>query len=285
MKILVTGSNGQLGEELRKIAPDYPYEFVFTTREELDLQDMPHISDFIRYGEFDWIINCAAYTAVDRAEEEKEKAELVNTTAVFNMVQAAEWIGAKFIHISTDYVFDGKKSTPYTEDDTVNPLSAYARTKAEGEKYVLKYNFGMVIRSSWLFSSFGHNFVKTMLSLAQRTQDIGVVYDQVGTPTYAADLARFIMLVIDYHHKDKVLFTPGLYHYSNEGVASWYDFAHAIFEYKEISVNLRPLRTSEFPRPAVRPPYSVLDKLKVKKLYGITIPHWRDSLKRMLSLI
>ncbi len=285
MKILVTGSTGQLGQELRKIAQEYDYEFVFTNSADLDLRDMPRVSDFIRYEGFDWIINTAAYTAVDKAEEEKDEAFLVNSMAVFNMVQAAEWIGAKFIHISTDYVFDGLKSTPYTEQDDINPLSVYAQSKADGEKYVLKYNFGMVIRSSWLYSEFGHNFVKTMLRLASERDEISVVYDQVGSPTYALDLARMIMRIIDNHRSQQVLFQPGLYHFSNEGVASWYDFAHSIFEYMDKDIFIKPIRTSEFPRPAQRPAYSVLDKSKLKALYNISIPHWRDSLKNALQRI
>ncbi len=254
MKILVTGSTGQLGQELRRLAMQYDdYQFVFTNTDKLDLRDMPHVSDFIRYEGFDWIINAAAYTAVDKAEEDRENAFLVNSRAVFNMVQAAEWIGAKFIHISTDYVFDGKKAQPYTEQDTVNPLGIYAKSKAEGEQYVLKYNFGIVLRSSWLYSEYGNNFVKTMLTLAEKKQEISVVYDQVGTPTYALDLARMIMMIIEKHENEQLLIQPGLYHFSDEGVASWYDFAQAIFEYTGKEIKLFPIRTSQFPRPAPRP--------------------------------
>ncbi len=284
MKILVTGSTGQLGQELRRLAMQYDdYQFVFTNTDKLDLRDMPHVSDFIRYEGFDWIINAAAYTAVDKAEEDRENAFLVNSRAVFNMVQAAEWIGAKFIHISTDYVFDGKKAQPYTEQDTVNPLGIYAKSKAEGEQYVLKYNFGIVLRSSWLYSEYGNNFVKTMLTLAEKKQEISVVYDQVGTPTYALDLARMIMMIIEKHENEQLLIQPGLYHFSDEGVASWYDFAQAIFEYTGKEIKLFPIRTSQFPRPAPRPSFSVLDKAKIKSLYKVDIPHWRDSLKKALA--
>ena len=285
MKVLVIGSTGQLGSELRKIAHNYDCEFVFTSTQDLDLKDMPHVSDFIRYEGFDWIINTAAYTAVDKAEEEKDEAFLINSMAVFNMVQAAEWIGAKFIHISTDYVFDGQKSTPYTEEDEINPRGIYAQSKAEGEKYVLKYNFGIVIRSSWLYSEFGYNFVKTMLRLARERNEISVVFDQVGTPTYAQDLAEMIMTIIQRHEKGQQLIEPGLYHFSNEGVASWYDFAQAIFEYSGKDVRLLPIRTHQFPRPAPRPAYSVLDKTKIKNLYNITIPHWRQSLRKAIESI
>ncbi len=285
MKVLVTGSTGQLGGELQKIAHNYHCDFVFTTTQDLDLKDMPHVSDFIRYEGFDWIINTAAYTAVDKAEEEKDEAFLINSMAVFNMIQAAEWIGAKFIHISTDYVFDGRKSTPYTEQDEINPQSVYAQSKAEGEKYVLKYNFGIVIRSSWLYSEFGHNFVKTMLRLASQRDEISVVFDQVGTPTYARDLAEMIMTIIQRHEKGGQLIEPGLYHFSNEGVASWYDFAQTIFEYSGKNVRLLPIRTHQLLRPAPRPAYSVLDKSKIKNLYNITIPHWRQSLRKAIKRI
>ncbi len=285
MKVLVTGATGQLGQEIRKISHRFDCEFVFTGSRDLDLRDMPHVSDFIRYEGFDWIINAAAYTAVDRAEEEKDEAFVVNSMAVFNMVQAAEWIGAKLIHISTDYVFDGKKSSPYTEQDEINPQGVYAQSKAQGEKYVLKYNFGMVIRSSWLYSQYGKNFVKTMLRLASERDQINVVFDQVGTPTYALDLAQVIMYIIQSHEKGEILFQPGLYHYSNEGVASWYDFAQAIFEYTGKKVNLQPIKTEEFPRPAPRPSFSVLDKTKIKSVYNLSIPHWRESLKKALLAI
>ena len=283
MKILVTGKNGQLGNELQALSQKYDFDFTFIAKEDIDLADMPRINDFIRYNAFDWIINTAAYTAVDKAEYEKEQAFMINAKAVFNMVQAAEILGAKFIHISTDYVFDGKKNLPYSERDEINPLSVYGLSKAKGEEYVLKYNLGMVIRSSWLYSNYGNNFVKTMLKLAKEKNRIKVVYDQIGTPTYAQDLAKMIMYIIECHNNKTVLFTPGLYHFSNEGVASWYDFAQSIFEYINLKLILEPIRTEEFPRPAPRPYFSVLDKSKIKAKYGISIPHWRESLSNMLK--
>ena len=283
MKILVTGKNGQLGNELQDLSQKYDFDFTFIAKEDIDLADMPRINDFIRYNGFDWIINTAAYTAVDKAEYEKEQAFMINAKAVFSMVQAAEILGAKFIHISTDYVFDGKKNLPYSEEDEINPLSVYGLSKAKGEEYVLKYNFGMVIRSSWLYSNYGNNFVKTMWKLAKEKNRIKVVYDQIGTPTYAQDLAKMIMYIIECHNNKTVLFTPGLYHFSNEGVASWYDFAQSIFEYINLKLILEPIRTEEFPRPAPRPYFSVLDKSKIKVKYDISIPHWRESLSNMLK--
>ncbi len=283
MKILVTGATGQLGQSFRRLADARgDMEFVFTSTKDLDLLDMPRVSDFIRYESFDWILNFAAYTAVDKAEEEKDLAFALNRDAVFNMVQAAEWIGAKFVHISTDYVFDGKKARPYVEDDPVNPLSVYAKSKAQGEEYVVNYHSGLVIRTSWLYSEYGHNFVKTMLGLAAKKDMIQVVYDQTGTPTYAGDLARMILVLIEKVNAGEIKFQSGVYHYSNEGVASWYDFAKAVFEIKNINVRLQPVLTGQFPRPAPRPFYSVMDKTKIKKYLGLTIPYWRDSLRIML---
>ncbi len=285
MKVLVTGVNGQLGSEFKKLVETRQVkgEFVFTGSSELDLLDMPKVSDFIRYGGFDWILNFAGYTAVDKAEEEQNKAYALNRDAVFNMVQAAEWIGAKFVHISTDYVFDGRNYKPYTEEDRKNPLSVYGKSKSEGEDYVLRYFDGMVIRTSWLYSAQGHNFVKTMLRLANERDEIKIVYDQIGTPTSARDLAGFILHVLEAVESGEMAFQPGVFHYSNEGVASWYDFALAVFEIAGIDIKVVPITTSEFPTPAQRPYYSVLAKEKVKRVFGCSIEYWKESLRKILK--
>ncbi len=286
MKILVTGATGQLGQSFKKIASSLPYEFVFTSSRELDLLDLPRVSDFIRYESFDWILNFAAYTAVDMAEDEPEKAYALNAEAVFNMVEAAEWVGTKVLHISTDYVFDGHKCQPYTENDLINPQSIYAKSKAKGEQYVLNYHSGMVIRTSWLYSEFGHNFVKTILRLAKEKDRISVVYDQIGTPTYAGDLAVAIAEVLKQVIGGHLPFPSGeVFHFSNEGVASWYDFAVEILRYKNIDIDVLPVETKDFPRPAERPFYSVLNKNKFKKAFNFKISHWRDSLFKVLKLL
>ncbi len=286
MRILVTGATGQLGQSFKKIASSLPYEFVFTSSKELDLLDLPRVSDFIRYESFDWILNFAAYTAVDRAEDEPDKAYALNAEAVFNMVEAAEWVGTKVLHISTDYVFDGQKCQPYAENDLINPQSIYAKSKAKGEQYVLNYHSGMVIRTSWLYSEFGHNFVKTILRLAKEKDRLSVVYDQIGTPTYAGDLAVAIAEVLKQVIEGRLPFPSGeVFHFSNEGVASWYDFAVEILRYKNIDIDVLPVETKEFPRPAERPFYSVLNKNKFKSTFKQRIPYWKDSLHKVLKFL
>ena len=284
MKILVTGATGQLGQEFMQLAKDLPWQFIYSSTRHLDLLDLPKVADYIRFESFDYILNFAAYTAVDKAESEPDKAFALNADAVFNMVQAAEWVGTKIIHISTDYVFDGRKCQPYTEIDPVNPLSIYGKSKAKGEQFVLNYHGGMVIRTSWLYSHYGNNFVKTMLRLARERETITVVYDQIGTPTYAGDLAAAILHVLDWGINRQMPFPSGeIFHFSNEGVASWYDFAREIFDLAHIKVDLQPIETKQFPRPAQRPFYSVLSKDKFKKIFKFSIPHWKDSLKTLIK--
>jgi dTDP-4-dehydrorhamnose reductase len=246
----------------------------------LDITNEKAIDDFFEKNNPVYIINCAAYTAVDKAESDVDSAEKVNSLAPKLLAKQAKKFNAKLIHISTDYVFDGLASKPYIETNKDNPQSIYGKTKLQGEQLSVAENpQTIIIRTSWLYSSFGNNFVKTMLRLAGEREKLNVVFDQVGTPTYAADLANTILSVIQISEKQPEKFVPGIYHYSNEGVASWYDFAKAVFEISEIKCIVSPVRSVEFPTPASRPEYSVLDKSKIKNTFGIDIPYWRDSLK------
>jgi dTDP-4-dehydrorhamnose reductase len=278
VRILVTGSNGQLGNEIRVLAGDYPdFEFIYTDLDELDITDGLMVEAFFAANRPQVIINCAAYTAVDKAESDEAKAYQINTTAVENLSKSATSIGALIVQISTDYVFDGKSYLPYTESDKTNPLSAYGRTKLEGEKAVFKYaSKGLILRTAWLYSAFGNNFVKTMTKYGIERPELNVVYDQVGTPTYARDLSMAILDIIP-----RAVETSGvnLFHYSNEGVASWYDFARTIMSVSGISCEIKPIRTKDYPLPAPRPCFSVLDKSKIKDVYNIHIPYWSDSVK------
>lgn len=276
--ILVTGANGQLGSELKHLSQFHPFHFVFTDIEELDITSMEEMEAFFSSQKFDWVINCAAYTAVDKAEEEKELADLVNHKAAGNLAAVSSRFKAKLIHISTDFVFDGNSFTPYTEKDKPHPLSVYGKTKWEGEKAVLKRcPQAVIIRTSWLYSSYGNNFVKTIMEAAKKRESLNVVFDQIGTPTYARDLAQAVLSIIRFRD-----FVPGIYHYSNEGVASWYDFAKAIMEIAGMECRIEPIETHQYPTPARRPACSVLNKAKIKKTYRIEIPYWRDSLKKCL---
>ncbi|MCW3786755.1 dTDP-4-dehydrorhamnose reductase [Plebeiibacterium sediminum] len=282
MNILVTGGNGQLGSELKHIAFQYPQlNCMFTDVEELDITNQDDIISYVEEHNVGLIINCAAYTAVDKAESDIERARIINATAVKNLIKACELSSAKLIHISTDYVFNGEAFCPLKESDQVIPLGVYGLTKLEGEQYVVSSNEeGIIIRTSWLYSSFGNNFVKTMMRLGVERESLGVIFDQVGTPTYAADLAGAIMSIINSNEKlDK---KGKVYHYSNEGVASWYDFALAIFELSGIKCIVNPIEASEYPTPAKRPYYSVLNKKKIKNDFNISIPYWRDSLRSCL---
>lgn len=285
MNLLITGANGQLGSELRKLHTLFPqHQFIFTDIAELDITDAEAVSSFFEQNKVQCCINAAAYTAVDKAESEADKATLINVEAVKLLASACNKYNALLIHVSTDYVFSGQNYTPYHEANTVAPASVYGKTKAEGEQIAMQENPStVIIRTSWLYSTFGNNFVKTMLRLAESKPELRVVADQVGTPTYAEDLASAILQIIDFLNfkKDKDIF--GIYHYSNEGVASWYDFAHAIFEIKNQKVEVKPIKTVEYPTPAMRPAYSILDKYKIKNTFGISIPHWRESLKRCLN--
>lgn len=280
-RILVTGADGQLGCELKALSKGN-YEnlaFIFTDKQQLDITDLDKIESLIELEKIEYVINCAAYTAVDAAEENHQAALLINATAVDNLAIACRRFNAKLIHISTDYVFDGKSYRPYLESDLVSPNSVYGTTKLLGEQAALSDNTkAIVIRTSWLYSQYGANFVKTMLKLGRERENLSVVYDQIGSPTYAADLALTIIKIIVSE------FYPGIYHYSNEGVCSWYDFTKAIHRLAGIEgCNVSPIESKEYPTRAERPHYSVLNKRKIKEKFNITIPHWEDSLGRCIE--
>ena len=273
--ILITGANGQLGNEMRVLSMENPeYTCFFTDVAELDICNRQAVMDFVKVNGVQTIVNCAAYTAVDKAEDNVELCTKLNADAVGYLAQAAEANGAEFIQISTDYVFDGTSHVPYRETDPTCPNSVYGSTKLEGERNALTYcSRAMVIRTAWLYSTFGNNFVKTMVRLGKERDSLGVIFDQIGTPTYARDLARAIFVAI----RQGVV--PGVYHFSNEGVCSWYDFTKAIHRLAGITIcQVKPLHTSEYPTKAIRPHYSVLDKTKIKETYQIEIPYWMDSL-------
>ena len=276
MNILITGCNGQLGNEIQLLEKENPQHQWFNTDvQELDITNVDAVRLFVQKHQIDGIVNCAAYTAVDKAEDNEELCTKLNAEAPAYLAKAIGDRGGWMIQISTDYVFDGSKHTPYVEDDDTCPNSVYGRTKLVGELNVQKLcERSMVIRTAWLYSTFGNNFVKTMIRLGKERPELGVIFDQIGTPTYARDLAIAIMTAID---KGIV---PGVYHFSNEGVISWYDFTKAIHRMAGItSCHVRPLHTAEYPTPANRPHYSVLDKTKIKQTYGIEIPYWEESLK------
>lgn len=284
IKVLVTGSNGQLGSELKELAMNYPlYEFLFTDVPELDISNRSNVSQYFQIHNPDVIINCAAYTAVDKAESDEESAFKINAVAPHILAIAAAEYGAFMVHISTDYVYDGLNHSPYTENDRINPLSVYARSKAAGEKAVLETNVkAIIIRTSWLYSAFGTNFVKTILRYGVERESLTVVFDQTGTPTYARDLAQTIL---DTLPMAMLSDTTEVYHYSNEGVASWYDFAKAIIDIAELNCKVLPIPAREYALPAERPFYTVLDKAKIKKKFAIEIPYWRDSLQHCMKRI
>lgn len=276
MNILVTGCNGQLGNEIQLLEREYPqHQWYNTDVQELDITDVNAIRQFVLEHQIDGIINCAAYTAVDKAEEQEELCTKLNAEAPAYLASAVGSRGGWMIQISTDYVFDGTSHVPYVEDDDTCPNSVYGRTKLVGELNVQKLcEKSMIIRTAWLYSTFGNNFVKTMIRLGKERSELGVIFDQIGTPTYAHDLAHVIMTVV------RKGIVPGVYHFTNEGVISWYDFAKAIHRIAGIKTcHVRPLHTAEYPTPARRPHYSVLDKTKIKKVYGIEIPYWEDSLR------
>jgi dTDP-4-dehydrorhamnose reductase len=280
MNILVTGCNGQLGNEIQLLEKEYPQHTYFNTDvAELDITNQLAVNDFINRHAIDGVINCAAYTAVDKAEGDKELCTTLNTVAPSYLAAAIDKRGGWIIHVSTDYVFDGTHHTPYVETDTPSPDSVYGSTKLAGELGVSKFcKKHMIIRTAWLYSAFGNNFVKTMIRLGKEKTELGVIFDQIGTPTYARDLAVAIMTAVD-----KGIET-GVYHFSNEGVISWYDFTKAIHRIAGIKdCKVRPLHTSEYPTAANRPAYSVLDKTKIKQTYGIEIPYWEDSLKECIE--
>ncbi len=276
MKILITGANGQLGNEMQILAQENnQHEYIFTDVQELDICNEQAVRMFVKENGVEVIVNCAAYTAVDKAEDDEAFADKLNHVAPGYLASAAEEVGASLIHVSTDYVFDGTAHVPYTEDISPSPNSAYGRTKLAGEQVVMQQcSRAMVIRTAWLYSIYGNNFVKTMIRLGKERETLGVVFDQIGTPTYANDLARSIMVAINQG------IVSGIYHFSNEGVCSWYDFTRAIHRMAGITTcKVSPLHTHEYPAKAPRPNYSVLDKTKIKNTFNITIPHWEDSLQ------
>jgi dTDP-4-dehydrorhamnose reductase len=284
--ILVTGSSGQLGQSLSSIANHYPdYTFTFANRAELELSDSNSIATFFDHRQFDLIINCAAHTAVDKAESEPELADQINHLAVKQLAELARKHNTKLIHISTDYVFNGTQYRPYVETDDVAPQSVYGETKLKGEQALLTTmpNNALIIRTSWVYSEYGNNFVKTMLRLGKERDALNVIFDQVGTPTYAHDLAQAIMAIVNSESFNKTTFSSKIYHYSNEGVCSWYDIAKTIFELSNVSCDVSPIETKDYPTPATRPNYSLLNKAKIKQSYKITIPYWKDSLKQCLN--
>lgn len=288
--ILVTGSNGQLGNEIRRISANHEnnFRFFFTDVAELDITDLRAVDSFIKENNINYIINCAAYTAVDKAEDDVDLCYKINRDAVANLGQAATNNNAKVIHISTDYVYDGTANKPYVETDTVNPQSVYGKSKQEGEAELLKACANsIIIRTAWLYSIFGNNFVKTMIKLGKERETLNVVADQNGTPTNAADLAKAIVKILDFSEANG--FKPGIYHYSNEGATTWYDFTLAI--HKEAGIHtckVNPITTEQYPVKATRPKYSVLDKTKIKSTFNLTIPKWEESLnnciKELLSI-
>ena len=280
MNILITGCKGQLGNEMQLLEKAHPaYTFFNTDVDELDITNQEAVETYINTHEIDGIVNCAAFTAVDKAEEAKEPCTALNTVAPAYLASAIESRHGWMIQISTDYVFNGKNYRPYLEDDTPSPDGVYGSTKLAGEFGVTKFcSRVIIIRTAWLYSSFGNNFVKTMLRLGRERDTLGVIYDQIGTPTYARDLAVAIMSIIEQGIR------PGVYHFTNEGVASWYDFTKAIHRIAGITnCQVRPLKTEEYPTPAKRPHYSILDKSKIKDTYHLTIPYWEDSLRECIE--
>ena len=285
MNILVTGGNGQLGSEIKGLAPSYnKFRFFFMDLPELDICNPDELAVFFRENNIHTVINCAAYTAVDKAEQEAEIAEKVNSEGVLNLINAVAKVNGKLIHISTDYVFDGNSFLPYQESDEVNPLGVYGNTKRRGELAVINSDIdAIVIRTSWLYSAYGNNFVKTMLRLGHERAELGVVFDQVGTPTNASDLAKVCLDILSIKTSEKISDKGNIYHFSNEGVASWYDFAVAIMDLGGVDCKVKPIETKEYPTPAKRPCFSVLNKSKIKKDFEIVIPFWRDSLRKCIS--
>jgi dTDP-4-dehydrorhamnose reductase len=280
--ILVTGSNGQLGKELKQIADNYSqFNFVFASREDLKLHHFGLVESFFIAAKPQYCINCAAYTAVDKAEAEQDMAMLVNGEAVGNLAAICKKYQTKFIHISTDYVFDGESETPYKEDDETGPINTYGKSKLLGEQLCMKEDTdAIIIRTSWVYSSFGHNFVKTMMRLMNERNELNVVADQIGSPTYAADLAKAILDIIS-----SGKWEAGIYHYSNEGKISWFEFAQAIKEITGSKAIVHPIETAQYPTPARRPHYSLLNKEKIKTTYAVAVPEWKESLQQCITLL
>jgi len=286
--LLVTGSTGQLGQSLKAIARDYPnYKIVFASRQQLDLSDVESIDSYFQQTRFDVIINCAAHTGVDKAETEVELANQINHFAVKQLADIAATQNSKLIHISTDYVFNGKQCRPYRETDIVEPQGVYGKTKLAGEHAIQKVlnTNAVIIRTSWVYSEYGNNFVKTMLKLGRERDSLNVIFDQVGTPTFANDLAKAIFDIVQSDYFNQIQFDTNIVHFSNEGVCSWYDFAKTIFESAHIQCSVNPIETKQYPTPAKRPHYSVLNKAKIKDRYKLIIPYWKDSLHQCLTAL
>lgn len=281
-KIVVTGANGQLGSELREISGTSGHNFVFTDIDTLDLLNRKDTDAFFAEQQPDVIINCAAYTNVDKAEDDKENAALLNAELPARLAEYSRKSNGMLIHISTDYIFSGRHHKPIREDEVAGPESVYGKTKLQGENSIKDLGNVIIIRTSWLYSSYGNNFVKSMIRLLGERKELGIVFDQVGTPTYGADLAAAIMKIIDDPSAGNL---SGIYHYSNEGVSSWFDFAYEIKEILNSDTLLNPIETAEYPRPAPRPHYSVMSKDKIKNTFGIEIPHWKQSLKQCMKII
>jgi dTDP-4-dehydrorhamnose reductase len=280
--ILITGSNGQLGNEMQQAAVRFPdFNYIYTDVAELDICDKGALDAFVKANNVNVIVNCAAYTAVDKAEDDVELCYKINRDAVRNIAEVATENKVKVVHVSTDYVFDGTNYLPYTEDMPVCPASVYGKSKLEGEQALLENcKESVILRTAWLYSSFGNNFVKTMMKLGTERDSLGVIFDQVGTPTYAADLADAIMQLLS-----SETFVPGIYHFSDEGVCSWYDFTKTIHRMANITCDVKPIETKDYPARTPRPHFSVLNKGKIKSTYGISIPHWEVSLEKCIQLL
>ncbi len=284
MNILVTGANGQLGNEMRRLGAVSPNNYIFTDVAELDITDAAAVMSAVKAASIDIIVNCAAYTNVDKAESDEATAELINATAVANLAAAMKEVDGTLFHVSTDYVFGSEGNTPRTEDMPLNPLGVYGRTKLHGEQAIVESGCkALIFRTAWLYSEFGNNFLKTMMRLTAEKEQLNVVFDQVGTPTYAGDLALAIFSIIE---AGVYPGNEGVYHFSNEGVCSWYDFAVEIAAAAgNTQCRINPCHSSEFPSPVTRPPYSVLDKTKIKNTFDIDIPHWRESMEYCIKRI
>ena len=274
--VLVTGSSGQVGNEIKAISSDYSYNFFFTDRNNIDITSKDSIKEFCKTNNINVIINCAAYTAVDKAQSDEINADLINRKAVKKLALVSQELNIKLIHISTDYVFDGKNFKPYCEEFQTNPQSIYGKTKLDGENEMRDINpkNSIIIRTSWIYSYYGNNFVKTMLRLGKEKEELGVIFDQIGTPTYAKDLAKIILDIVPQIDNQKV----EIYNYSNEGVLSWYDFAKEIMKMAKLNCKINPIETYQYPTPAKRPHFSLLNKNKIKTTFNIEIPYWKDGL-------
>lgn len=283
-QVLVTGAKGQLGREIKKLRNLFPQIYTFTDIDELDVTDKAALKAYLASNPADYIINCAAYTDVDGAETEPDRAMQLNRDVLINLKECLEdFPNTRIIHISTDYIYRGDLQRPIREEDLTEPISVYGKTKLEGEKVLQDHPGAIVIRTSWLFSVFGKNFVKSMINRMDQYEDMRIVYDQVGTPTYAEDLARAIMQIISDVESGESEFVPGVFNYSNEGVCSWYDLAVEICRLINCKGNIFPIETHEYPLPAKRPVYSVLNKSRIKEVYGVEVPHWRDSLEKCIK--